>query len=117
MKLFSEFFLGGSVFGVLVISLIGSLSSLEGFVNDYLVWYRETEKGTDVVAGVCRCYESGRATALQMQFVLKYFEKKEVYQVGITRIPINKVNLAFREVEFPTRWVVVENGIEIPEED
>lgn len=86
-------------------------------MNDYLVWYKEREDSSDIVAGVCRCYDSGRATAIQMQFVLKYFEKKEVYQVGVTRIPINKVNMAFREKDFPTRWVVVERGVEIPEEE
>lgn len=86
-------------------------------MNDYLVWYKEREDSSDIVAGVCRCYDSGRATAIQMQFVLKYFEGKDVYQVGVTRIPINKVSLDFRGVGFPTRWVIVENGIEIPEED
>ena len=86
-------------------------------MEDYLVWYKETQDSQDIVAGVCRSYDCGRELALQLAFVLRYFEEqKKIYQVGVTRVPINKVISKFREESYATRWVVVQEGKEIPED-
>tara|TARA_B100000963_G_C22501980_1_gene614266 strand:+ start:338 stop:598 length:261 start_codon:yes stop_codon:yes gene_type:complete len=85
-------------------------------LQDYLIWYRETDKSHDVVVAVSRTYDSARDVALQLQFQLKVFKGIEPYQIGVTRIEVNQIQEERSSVDFPTRWVVFENGIEIPEE-
>lgn len=85
-------------------------------LQDYLVWYRETDKSHDVVVAVSRTYDSARDVAEQLQFQLEVFSKLNPYQIGVTRLEVNKIREDRSDVDFPTRWIIFENGIEIPEE-
>ena len=85
-------------------------------LQDYLVWYKETAACNDVVVAVSRTYDSARDVALQLQFQLKGFKGINPYQIGVTRLEVNKIFEDRNDVEFPTRWVVFEDGVEIPED-
>ena len=86
-------------------------------MNEYLIWYRKTGGDVDIVVAASRNYETARKRALQLWFSLDHWHGVKAYQIGVTRLELNSLEVKMHDLNFPTRWVVVENGVEIPEEE
>jgi len=86
-------------------------------MNDYLVWYKESEITTEIVVGVARNYDKAEKMAEQLHFSLKHWEYKKVFQTGVTRLEINTLHTNAQSVDFPTRWVIMENNVKVVVEE
>lgn len=85
-------------------------------LRDYLLWYKETEGGKEIIACITRDYYSAEKLGEQLLFFLTHFANvKTVYEIGITRVEINKIHFDLDTLE--SRWVIYRNGEWFLDED
>lgn len=85
-------------------------------MRDYLLWYREEEGSVEVVSCVTRDYYVAEKLSEQLLFSLTHFANiKKVYEIGITRLGINKIHFDLDTLE--SRWVIYRNGEWFLDED
>lgn len=78
-------------------------------LRDYLLWYKETEGSVEVIACVTRDYYVAEKLGEQLLFALSHFANlKTVYEIGITRLEINKIHFDLDTLE--SRWVIYRRG-------
>lgn len=85
-------------------------------LRDYLLWYKAKRDSIEKIACVAREYYSAEKLAEQLLFSLTHFANVEtVYEIGITRVEINKICFDLSTVE--SRWVVYRDGEWFLDED
>lgn len=85
-------------------------------LREYVLWYKKSESGDEKVVSITRDYYVAEKLGEQLLFSLTHFAKVEkVYEIGITRIVINKVHLDLSSLE--SRWVIYREGEWFIDED
>lgn len=78
-------------------------------LNDYILWYKSTEGGRETIACITRDYYVAEKLGEQLLFALTHFANiKKVYEIGITRLAINKIHFDLHTLE--SRWVIYKEG-------